>query len=313
MMYFDFKDSLKQGKQKINGIDVFGEIKLFAEFGIGSQQAGETALAAVGQALEDSAEALSEAANAKTSAQSALTAGQAAQTAANQAKSDSANAVTKANAAITNAKISTLDAGKITTGTLAAARIAAGSITSDKLTISDGFITNAMIANSIIQSAKIATLLHGDGYGDSNQRIDYPCESAHNPLKQRLGRVCVRHHVIIFEQRSDHNGDIADGVKIYKLRRFFVKIKLQNKFLPTLIPFLRGMKLKGEQSRARSKFLALAMTAYYSLHDNEIELLKEYAILDKNGEPLSDKDGGFTIKEDCKSCQTRHRADQLIG
>ena len=36
MMCFDFKDSLKQGKQKLNGIDVFGEIKLFAEFGLGS-------------------------------------------------------------------------------------------------------------------------------------------------------------------------------------------------------------------------------------------------------------------------------------
>ena len=78
-----------------------------------------------------------------------------------------------------------------------------------------------------------------------------------------------------------------------------MKIKLQNKFLPTLIPLLQGMKLKGEQSRARSKFLALAMNAYYSLHDSEIELLKEYAILDKLGEPLSDKEGGFTIKEDC--------------
>ena len=63
-----------------------------------------------------------------------------------------------ADAAITNAKIKTLDAAKITTGTLAAARIAAGSITSDKLTIADGFILTAMIKDAAITNAKIASL-----------------------------------------------------------------------------------------------------------------------------------------------------------
>ena len=77
-----------------------------------------------------------------------------------------------------------------------------------------------------------------------------------------------------------------------------MKIKLQNRHILTLIPFLQNMKLKGEHSRARSKFLALATTAYYSLHDSEVELLKEYAVLDDNGEPLSNEDGGFTIREE---------------
>lgn len=61
-----------------------------------------------------------------------------------------------ADAAITNAKIGTLDASKITTGTLAATRIASGSITSDKLTISNGFIQTVMIRDAAITSAKIA-------------------------------------------------------------------------------------------------------------------------------------------------------------
>lgn len=61
-------------------------------------------------------------------------------------------------AAITNAKIASLDASKITTGILSATRIAAGSITSDKLTIANGFIRNAMIKNAAITSAKIASL-----------------------------------------------------------------------------------------------------------------------------------------------------------
>ncbi|MGV9196418.1 phage tail spike protein [Arcanobacterium canis] len=63
-----------------------------------------------------------------------------------------------ADAAITNAKIQALDAGKITTGYLAAARIAAGANTSDKLTIANGFIKTAMIADAAITNAKIQAL-----------------------------------------------------------------------------------------------------------------------------------------------------------
>jgi phage minor structural protein len=63
-----------------------------------------------------------------------------------------------ADAAITNAKIATLDAAKITTGTLSADRIAAGSIASSKLTIANGFIQTAMIADLGVSTAKIADL-----------------------------------------------------------------------------------------------------------------------------------------------------------
>jgi hypothetical protein len=76
-----------------------------------------------------------------------------------------------------------------------------------------------------------------------------------------------------------------------------MRIKLQNKCLIPLIPFLQGMKLKGEQSRARSKFLALAMEAYAALHESELELLGEYAVPDENGEPKITADGGFTLKD----------------
>ena len=78
-----------------------------------------------------------------------------------------------------------------------------------------------------------------------------------------------------------------------------MRIKLQNKHLITLIPFLQGMKLKGERSRARSKFLSLATDAYYSLHESEVELLKEYAVLNESGEPKQKEDGSFTIREEC--------------
>jgi hypothetical protein len=60
------------------------------------------------------------------------------------------------------------------------------------------------------------------------------------------------------------------------------------------------MTLKGERSRARSKFLALALEAYASLHESEVELLKEYAVLDEDGNPKAAEDGSYTLREDAK-------------
>jgi hypothetical protein len=77
-----------------------------------------------------------------------------------------------------------------------------------------------------------------------------------------------------------------------------MRIKLQNQHIVTLIPFLQNMKLRGEKSRARSKFLSLAMESFYSLHQSEVELLKEYAELDESGEPVKNADGGFTLKSE---------------
>ena len=77
-----------------------------------------------------------------------------------------------------------------------------------------------------------------------------------------------------------------------------MRIQLKNHYLVPLIPFLKGMKLKGERSRARSKFLALAMEAYAALHESEVELLKEYAVLDVAGNPKAAGDGSFSLRED---------------
>jgi hypothetical protein len=77
-----------------------------------------------------------------------------------------------------------------------------------------------------------------------------------------------------------------------------MKIKLQNRYIIPLVPFLQGMKLKGEDSRARSKFLNLAMEAYAALHESELELACEYAITGEDGQPIVDEGGGFTLKPD---------------
>ncbi len=76
-----------------------------------------------------------------------------------------------------------------------------------------------------------------------------------------------------------------------------MRIQLQNRYLVSLLPFLQGMKLKGQKSRARSKFLALVSEAYAALHESEVELLKEYAMLDDKGEPKISDEGSFLIKD----------------
>jgi len=72
-----------------------------------------------------------------------------------------------------------------------------------------------------------------------------------------------------------------------------MRIHLKNHHLVPLVPFLQGMNLKGERSRARSKFLTLALEAYTALHESELDLHSystfinslmsgDYVILDVN-------------------------------
>ena len=92
-----------------------------------------------------------------------------------------------------------------------------------------------------------------------------------------------------------------------------MQIKLRNHYLVPLIPFLQGMKLKGERSRARSKFLALATAAYASLHESELELVKEYAELDAGGNPQTDEKGGFSLREDAAIHEYLVERDKLFN
>lgn len=74
-------------------------------------------------------------------------------------------------------------------------------------------------------------------------------------------------------------------------------IRIENRYLPTLIPFLQSMKLAGAASRARSKLLAMAFTAFQDLATSEKELVAEYAVLDEQGQPVIAEDGSFDLKE----------------
>jgi hypothetical protein len=90
-----------------------------------------------------------------------------------------------------------------------------------------------------------------------------------------------------------------------------MRIRLENRHVVTLVPFLQGMKLKGESSRARSKLLALATCAYVSLHDSELELLREFAVCDDTGEPKVAEDGSFTLKDGASAGYLAERARLL--
>lgn len=74
-------------------------------------------------------------------------------------------------------------------------------------------------------------------------------------------------------------------------------IKIQNRYLPTLIQFLETMKLAGAQSRARSKLLGKVVDAYTELAVSERELVKEYAELNSKGEPEIESEGTFQLKD----------------
>jgi len=73
------------------------------------------------------------------------------------------------------------------------------------------------------------------------------------------------------------------------------------------------MKLRGERSRARSKFLTLATEAYAALHESEVELVKEYAVLGADGNPETSENGGFSIRDDAAAGEYLAEREKLFN
>lgn len=90
-------------------------------------------------------------------------------------------------------------------------------------------------------------------------------------------------------------------------------IQVQNRYLPTLIKFLEGMKLAGAQSRARSKLLAKIVDAYTDLAVSERELVKEYALLNEQGEPEIDAEGTFQLSDPNLAAEYVAARDALVA
>ena len=65
-----------------------------------------------------------------------------------------------------------------------------------------------------------------------------------------------------------------------------MKITLKNSELATTINFLKGIPVKGEDSRHRTKLKKQVEVAFGEFIEAEKELMKEFDLLDENGELL---------------------------
>lgn len=76
-----------------------------------------------------------------------------------------------------------------------------------------------------------------------------------------------------------------------------MKVKLKNKHLIEATQFLQELRLKGSESRARTKFVELLDRSIDCLGRSEIELVKEYAILGEDGEIEFGENGTYNLRE----------------
>lgn len=75
-----------------------------------------------------------------------------------------------------------------------------------------------------------------------------------------------------------------------------MKITMKNRDLAKAINFLNSLNLKGKDSRSRSKFIRLLEKYFEELKDDELELLKEFDLLDENGNIKQDMDDTESIR-----------------
>ena len=75
-----------------------------------------------------------------------------------------------------------------------------------------------------------------------------------------------------------------------------MKITMKNRDLAKAINFLNSLNLKGKDSRSRSKFIRLLEKYFEELKDDELELLKEFDLLDENGNIKQDTNDTDSIR-----------------
>ena len=88
------------------------------------------------------------------------------------------------------------------------------------------------------------------------------------------------------------------------------ELKISNRDLPTITGLLDGLELAGSASRARTKLHTTLLTHLEALGVSEVELARQYATLDQDGEILLDEAGGFTLKDPSQAAEfaTEHQA-----
>lgn len=76
-----------------------------------------------------------------------------------------------------------------------------------------------------------------------------------------------------------------------------MKIAIKKKEIASTIEFLYDIKLKGKESRHRSRFVKLLKDRLNDLAQDEKNLLIEFTGQDKDGEPLRDEKGEYALED----------------
>lgn len=85
-----------------------------------------------------------------------------------------------------------------------------------------------------------------------------------------------------------------------------MKINLENSYLVPSINFLQGIKLKGKQSRSRSKLVKLLTKSLKTLQEDENALLDQYGERDDDGEFVKEENGNIKVTKKAE-WQKEHR------
>jgi hypothetical protein len=75
-----------------------------------------------------------------------------------------------------------------------------------------------------------------------------------------------------------------------------MKVEIENRYLGQAISLLFDLPLRGKQSRHRTKFVKLLNDRLKEVEEQRIQLAKEHAKKDENGEPIAN-DGKFDIED----------------
>jgi hypothetical protein len=75
-----------------------------------------------------------------------------------------------------------------------------------------------------------------------------------------------------------------------------MKVEIENRYLGQAISLLFDLSLRGKQSRHRTKFVKLLNDRLKEVEEQRIQLAKEHAKKDENGEPITN-DGKFDIED----------------
>ncbi|AOH54534.1 hypothetical protein ABE28_009250 [Peribacillus muralis] len=76
-----------------------------------------------------------------------------------------------------------------------------------------------------------------------------------------------------------------------------MQVNIQYSYLVDSIHFLSSMNLKGKQSIHRTRFIKLLSEKLKQVSEEELQLIKEFAGIDANGDPNKKDDGSFAIED----------------